>query len=415
MKHRLRFAAICILLAPIARADVIVVDPHGGPGAALLQSALDAAQPGDVVLLFAGDYSSATPLQLDGKGLTLVANEAGLELSCLVATHLPVGQTLLLRGLRVIAPPHALQGFVIDGDSTVWVEDCVGVGNDGWLDTNGDAQFAGTGLFSVGKGEIVVARSQFVGGRGLDATVGPGGEPVPAWFGSIGLGISGLRTAALFDVVATGGRGGDGPTNVDLGSDGHAGLALTSSTGVLQGGTYTGGDEGENNPATTSSGPGLQLGFAVAHIRGATFVPGAVNGVGTVAPPISNLVSVVTTEPAAPRLLAIDSPVREFGTAGVHVAASPGDVAWLFVSTAPGGPWLPKKQGVCAINPAMPVLPVYLGAVDASGQLELGAVLPTLPPGTDSAVLFAQLAVVDAQGVVLLGTASSIVWISASF
>ena len=97
------------------------------------------------------------------------------------------------------------------------------------------------------------------------------------------------------------------------------------------------------------------------------------------------------------------------------MSAQPGDAAWLFVSSEPGALWLPAKQGVFAADATSPVLPVFLGDVDATGTLEATAQLPALPAGTDSALFFAQLAVIDAQGEALLGSASSVVWISASF
>src|SRR6187399_1919488 len=96
------------LLAAPLRADVIVVDPHGGPGAALLQSALDTAQDGDILVLHPGDYASPEAFDIGSTSLTLVAEPAGsvtlprLETGLSHPTH---PARVVLRGLRLVAPP----------------------------------------------------------------------------------------------------------------------------------------------------------------------------------------------------------------------------------------------------------------------------------------------------------------------
>ena len=62
-------------LAPLAEAGVIVVDPAGGDGSALLQAALDDATNGDIVVVRAGTYAlPASERYVVAGGVTLVAD-----------------------------------------------------------------------------------------------------------------------------------------------------------------------------------------------------------------------------------------------------------------------------------------------------------------------------------------------------
>lgn len=394
---------------------VVVVDPAGAPGAPILQAALDAAQAGDILLLRAGDYSAPQPITLSGKGVCLVADAgAGIVLPGLSASGVPQGQLLLLSGLELAPAPNLGGGTQLLGNGVAWIEDCRGTGFPAWLDEAGNVWWPVQGLYLQGFRTTVIARGSFQGGRGFDATTLPGGTFAGATPGAAGLIVQGGQRSAITGVVSTGGRGGDGPSSA-LGSAGGAGLVISGLTqgGFVMDGTFTGGDEGADNTPGVTSGAGAAVGFTLLAARGASFVPGAVNGVGTVGPPIDLSIGVVQEYPAAPRLLAIESPVREFGHATVHVAAQPGDFAWLFLSLAPGGLWAPAKQGVWTLDPVQPVLPVLLGPADPAGAIDLDVPLPALPPGEDGRVILAQLVVHDGNDV-LLGSSSALVWISAS-
>ena len=62
---------VSLLLALLPQTSLWIVDDNGGPGTdfTTLQAAVDAAADGDVILVHAGEYLSAT---IDGKGLSLI-------------------------------------------------------------------------------------------------------------------------------------------------------------------------------------------------------------------------------------------------------------------------------------------------------------------------------------------------------
>jgi hypothetical protein len=229
----------------------------------------------------------------------------------------------------------------------------------------------------------------------------------------MGIYLASTKASALHEVHATGGRGGDGVPPGDFGSGGGPGLALTSAFCAVQVSLCRGGDEGENNDPLTMSGAGASLGFSSMQVRGSSFVPGAVNGQGTSGPEISNFASVVS-QGGDPCTLAIESPVREFESAQVHVWSEPNEWCWMFLSPATDGAWMPKRSGVSVIDPAWEVLPMLLGQTGFDDVLDLDFTMPALPNGMDGVVLFGQLAVVR-NGKLVLGTASSVIWLSAAF
>src|SRR5688572_17225523 len=95
----LRSLALLIGIAMVARAgNVHVVDLHG-TGLTQIQSGVDAAVDGDVVLVKSGTYASFV---VPNKGLAIVA-DTGADvrvLGAIRARNLAAGKTLLLANLR---------------------------------------------------------------------------------------------------------------------------------------------------------------------------------------------------------------------------------------------------------------------------------------------------------------------------
>ena len=107
----------CASFVTAAQANTIVVDVYGGGSYTDIQSAVDAAQPGDVVLVMAGYYSGFTlakPISVIGVG------SAYLLSATLTIQNITAGQRAVIVNLmmnRIIATNCA--GHVIVVDSRV--------------------------------------------------------------------------------------------------------------------------------------------------------------------------------------------------------------------------------------------------------------------------------------------------------
>jgi hypothetical protein len=413
-----RIASLSLLLGGVAaapaRADVIVVDPHGGPGAALLQAALDGAQPGDIVLIRPGDYSMQVPLQLQGKALSLVGDGADVELPNLDVTAVPTGQLMVLRGLHVGPFPNPSTGprIRVSGSGSLWIETCYVLGNDGQV-VDGVAVDAHEGLVTQGLDLVLLANSSFSGGNGLSAETAPGGQTIAASFGPAGARIEGPRLLALHQAWGLGGAGGDGEPVGPLGSNGGTGLLVSDTQVMVQSSYFIGGREGENNPASTLSGIGVQFNNATVITNGFIAYAGDVQGVGTAAEPVVLVSSQIIESFKPATTITIDGPVREFETAHVHVDGAPFSQNWMFFSLGTGGLWQPKFSGIGILDPALPVVPVFLGVTTLQHTLDVYAPVPALPAGMDGLVLFGQQVVMNGPKP-FLGGAASLVWISAA-
>src|SRR5262245_18147450 len=170
-------------LAGAVRADVLVVDPQGGPGGALLNATLAGAQDGDILLLKPGDYTDAE-VTAAGKLVSLVADAGGAQITLrrLVVTPSFHYGTILVRGIRAepLPVPASLASGLIAGGTfetptTFWLEDCTVFGNP--VDPDGPGPFQplpGNALTVGNVTRAVVVRCEATGAAGLDAP--PGGK-----------------------------------------------------------------------------------------------------------------------------------------------------------------------------------------------------------------------------------------------
>jgi len=404
---------LCLALAvPAARAGVIVVDPGGGPGAALLQSALAASQPGDILLLKAGDYTApGTPIFTVAGGRTLVADTGAVPTLAGLSIEGATSSPTVLRDL-VIAPPADTVGaaFLVQSAGRTWVEGCRahGIAQEiGFLGT--------TGLGIQNCPVAYVVRGDFLGGPGLDAHTGPGGQFILASAGAPGLQGSSVDLFVVHDTVATGGAGANG--QADLATKGWGGPGIQVVFGKqssILGGTFTGGDEGTDAATTSASGPGGSIIFDNLQVRDAAFIPGAFFGTGgTAVPLLLNFVEEFTPLTATARTVELSSPVRELHAATVTVHGEPGDLLSLIVASDFAGSLAPAKQGVLAFTPGTTTT-LPLGVItDPSGAFTSRLRFGPLPPGVDGRMFYAQL-LVASHGQALLGTVSSTLWLSAT-
>jgi hypothetical protein len=406
-----------LMAAATSRGGVIVVDPGGGAGGAtLLQSAIDTAQEGDILLLRPGDYASVPGghPQIIDKGLTLIVDgpPGSVVLSGLRIASAVGDSHVFVRGLHVAPPPLVAFGTgAVEAASlgTIWFEDCVFTGAVS-VDQTSVPGLGTPCCIPPFANAMTLVRCMITGADGADEVPGVS----PARPGAPGVSL-GLIAATIHECLLQGGKGGDGDPFVGgnpVLANGGSGLNFVLFvSGSVLGCTLQGGDEGLNNPAATMPGSGLSLYISGVNVRDSEIHAGSVNGAGTPAPDIQSPASSVVTYPAALRSLSVPSPLREGESSVLHVVGEVGDGVWVFLGLSAYLKPMEFKQGDFVLGDVFPT-PVILGAItDASGVLDTAFQLPNLPTGIDGVLITLQSAVMPGSGGFLLGTGSALVWI----
>ena len=421
MRSSIRCAWLVLIICSSARAEVIVVDPGGGPGgAALLQAAIDSAQSGDILVLRPGDYTSLPgghPHLVD-KSLSLVVDGPP---GSVVLSGLRIGSNdpafrLLLRGLHVApAPMTALDAGAVDvsGDGNFWFEDCVFMGS---LAPSGAPVPGLRAILSSGNPpKVTLIRCTVVGSDGLDEVPGVSA----AVGGAPGADIQAFFTMSMYECTFQGGRGGDGDPFAGGGSataDGGPGLAIVGAAPIsILDSTIVGGDEGAANPAATTPGPGVIATLATINRRDSVIQAGTVNGSGTPADDIAIGCCVFVMEyPAAGRGLSVPSPLREGEGSVLHAHGVVGDGVWVYLGLDYGLIQFDKYQGNWVLEQTLPQ-PFFLGTItDPSGVLDHPFHMSALPAGTDGFLVEMQSIMTPTGGGALMGSGTALVWLDAS-
>src|SRR5262249_54933749 len=133
-------AALALVVAPRAAAQNVIAVSPGDDMTLSLQTAIDGAADGDILLL-TGDWVSfifGASVVIDGKGLTLMAPRGTTpEIRTLVVRNVPAGSLVLVRGLKLTQwAPEVSDDPVgvlhlMDCAGAVWIEDCTIDGIDG--------------------------------------------------------------------------------------------------------------------------------------------------------------------------------------------------------------------------------------------------------------------------------------------
>jgi len=217
MSGSLRVMAVSVLglvaASRAAGAAVTVVD-LASP-APVLQSAVDAAASGDILLLKPGAIDGGSTITIDGKGLTLVADGDPVQIGRLIVQNLPAGGQVTLRGLTVGKPgltgelTHTGAIEVRACAGSVWIEDCVASAPPSYGGSFGFGFTGVSGALIVNSAAVVLVKSRFTGGRGgpeSPSCVAPGyAPPTP---GGEGLRVVG-SVVAMHAGQSTGGEGGN--------------------------------------------------------------------------------------------------------------------------------------------------------------------------------------------------------------
>ena len=395
-----------------ARAGVIVVASGGGGQFTDLQPALDAAQPGDVVLVKTGTYSAFHAT----RDVAVVADTgAGVHVSGTGrVSQIGLGSHVLLHRLRLYGAPGPTPddgpGLVVrDAPGGVRVQGCLLQGASGLtgahlvqpsvvalVDTaaaGGVAFQSGHGLRLEG-GSIALYGSEVRGAAGLQ---GPNFTNPPGCLGGHG-GHGVLTTGAAFAFA--------GASLVDGGDGGAGGNGC--SPGTPFGVCCYGGNAG--NGARLDAGSQLLWRLETSTLAS----PGGLGGTGQCGCGLSANCTCDDGAPAAalatttgdlvvdlpgvcPTLEVNTNPIRETATLALRVHTEPGNRVYLAI--ADEAAFLPQAgRGVRLLQPERPHPYLILGTAGASGLVEDGWTIPDLGAGVQAKVAHLQVLVVRTDG-----------------
>lgn len=367
-----RTAVVLTVLTASALSGVIVVTP-GGVGNEI-QLAVDAAAPGDLILVQTGSYDGFV---LDGKALTITGdlNSSVFVSTPTVVRNTTAGQQVALGNLNFRGGDQGIALELSQCAGPVMVDACTAIGsgiplffsNDGVFVSNCDAVTfvdlvaavsATTGIgLSVQASDVDVWDATISGGVGFDDQPGPPGVQVTS------------GTVFLSDTTLIGGRGGPG--------------TLQSPFQICTDGAV--------------GGPALSLAFSdpLVRLRNCTLsggLGGEPGGPGCVAGPQGPEQDItsgsVVQLPGGNRFYAIPSPAREGDAAFISWVGEPGDFVWIFYGLFHDPTFVNAAKGPLAVGG--PSTTVFIGGpIGPSGVLTIPLVTP-IGPGPDSFVLYEQ-------------------------
>jgi len=412
------------LFAPAAAAEIIVVDQSSGD---VLQDAIDAAAPGDTLLLQGTSLFTAETAAIVGKGLTLIGDAPGFDpafvLRRIAIRNLPAGQDVIIVHMNLAGPGG--NGLILTNNvGSVRLFDVSTVGGIGKsANISGQQAEPGfAGAYVKNCDDVVFVRSAIRGGHGGNVQSGQGTATSP---GGIGLEID-HATVTLYDSGAIGGEGGQsGFIFAPLGSDGGTGAVNDGGRLYLFNSATQGGAGGENDGGgahDVSGGLGfLQTGAGAAvQLRDGSFVGGVGVGFspdGAASDIVDGTLDTFPTQLGRLELADV-SPLRE-GEAITLLGQgmSGGTRVFLAFSFGPGLLPLPSREGVFTLGLPLAGELLFVGTSGPNNSIDhypLGNV-PELPVGFDEVHLFLQAIESSMTGEVTLGTPEHLTLLDASF
>ncbi len=363
-----------LVIAARASAGVTVVDPAGGPGGALLQSTIDAASAGDLLIIRAGDYSQVSPIVVNGKAITLQCDAASpVALAGLKISAIGAGSRFVARGFHV----ETKQDFAIrpgvevaNCAGTVWLEECTIDGADGDPAPPFLAIAGAIGIKATGATDLVIERCAITGGNGayyagLTNMVSNGGHG--ARFDS--------SAVTVHDSTFTGGNTGGGPSPSGNSIVAGSGIWMNHTALFCAGVVSTGGNLLVTLPFSWS-GAGLDATASTSRLRDSEFHRGS-GPPGQTAADIAQDPATIFTYPAPAASFSVSAPVVSGNNATLTFTGVAGDTVVLFAGLAGGTTFLGYYQGALLVNGGPIAGPFVLGVVPPSGTLNV--LVPTAP------------------------------------
>lgn len=420
--RNLLFVLLPWAVSAIATADVLVVDASSGPFTDL-QAAVDAAQPGDALLVKSGSY---TTFLVNAKPLAIVGDE-GADVQIVGAVRvrsLPRDSVLLLSNLNATGTSGTSSAryglYVVDNQGAIRVSNSSFRGAAG---AGGTQKDGADGLYCQLSADLVVTRCELTGGAGLNGLDDAGTS-------GAGARITG-STVAFYDCTLEGGDGQVGITNfAPDGGHGGAGLRAQDATLFLSGCSAHGGDGGNgSNPGQPlfslggNGGDGLWLqGNSLAVLLD---VPanGGLGGeiwVGIMqqghAPDGADRVgSQFVDLPGSARELQASAVVRNGSSLALTLRGEPGDRVGLWLDRRTVHVFWGLFSGVLIVPITFPPFALWLGTLPGTGTMVVSLPIAWLAGGDVEDVLFLQPAFRTPSGSVRVGSGLGVTVLDPAF
>lgn len=440
MKCTLYFLSLIVLASSAAANSVRVVSPSGPY--AEIQSAVDIAQDGDVILVKTGTYASFVVRELD---LTIVA-DAGANVQvngAIRVSGISATQALLISGLKATgaASTNTVARFGLYAKNcpgSLRIQDCVLVGGTG----QGHCGLRSDGTSIENCQDVVFTRCTITGAAEyVDWNPGAG------LYGSSGFGaVLSSSRVGFYDCMVRGGNGvvnaafdcqtGYGYSDSSNGGDGCS----NSNSFVFGSGTLFQGGSGANADPTCPMGPnctaagnggagmsgtsGSQLppqlltsppqggsGGSAAPCGFTCLQPGYQGHAGpgtTHAPPPGVL-------PGTARVLNVSRVVREQALVTFIFQGTPSESVSLYLSDATRFRFRSGARGVLVPGSGGPQPILQIGTIPPSGTITEPWTIPDLGPGVQARRVILQPAFTSSTGQVTLGTPQAIVLLDQAF
>ncbi len=412
-------AGLAVLFTLSSSASAGVIQVGAQPGAfAEIQPAVDAAQPGDLILVRTGTYAGFV---VDGKPLSVVADAGALVVvsGSVVVQNLPAQGFVLLAGLKVAIPGTAAPSqpglILLDDSGFVRIAACEFRGAQG---PSNAASSSNCSLVGPGASGAEIAGCDRVLFQGSLLTGGTGGTAFDECQG--GTGGAGLVTqtsaVALYDCEIRGGTGGLASDHIfDGGKGGTGGTACeVLGYGIFASGCTLRGGSGGYGLSGGDGGHGLFVAAgAQAHLLDNSIFAGSgvlgENGAWGEDGFAQLGGGVFQSYPGSARSFSAATLAPDASELEVTVVGEPGDHVWVAVAYGPGFAFVPELEGVRTYQ-----MPVWLtrsatGVLPASGTLTLSVSLYDQLAAEPARHRFAQGFVVSAGGDARLGSPLDIV------